>query len=115
MNLPSIKTLQAETQDRDQAKTIRALLEKKLKTSNYQSVQDLERQCYHAPGYAYRLMTAINEIMGGYGVEAIFQGEEPRYEYINLGETYATTIMRNVATGRVFVSSWGDVVERDRL
>lgn len=29
MNLPSIKTLQAATQDRDQAKTIRALLEKK--------------------------------------------------------------------------------------
>jgi len=110
MNLPSIKTLDQVLNGK--GKEIRNLLERKTKTSDYKSVQSLVRQCYNMPDYAHRLMTALDEITEGCGVEAIFKNGEPVYEYINMGDTYTTTIMRNIRTGRIFVACWGDIVER---
>lgn len=113
MYLPSIKTLSKVNPDK--AREIRELLEKKRSTRTYASVQDWIKACYHEPRYAERLLCAMNEIIGGYGVEAIYRHEgdlAPRYEYINLGETYTPTIMRDCATGRIFVSDWGSIIER---
>jgi hypothetical protein len=60
-------------------------------------------------------MSAINELVGGYGVEALWGNDmfHPKYEYVNLGETYTPTIMRKRG-GRFFISDYGTVVERDR-
>lgn len=112
MNLPSTKTLTQVAGDK--AQELRELLEKKRKTRDYQSVKTWVSQSYHEPRYSERLMCAINEIVGGYGVEAITKRGQvyPTYEYINMGDTYTTTILRDCRTGRVFVGTWGDIVER---
>lgn len=112
MNLPSVKTLSRVAGDR--AKELRELLERKRKTRDYRSVQDWERQCYNKPRYGERLMYAINEILNGYGVECLTREGEiaPEYEYINMGDTYALTILRHVETERVIVSTMGDIAER---
>ena len=116
MNLPSVKTLERATLDPVKAKELRELLEGKRKTRDYASVQTLEKQCYHPPDYNYRLLIACNEILGGFGIEVIAQpGEMPIFEYINLGDTYTTTLMRNILTGRIFVSDMGTIVERERF
>jgi len=35
------------------------------------------------------------------------------YEYINMGETYAITILQNIETKETIVSSWGDILEEE--
>jgi len=111
MRLPSIKTLTIVAGDR--AKEVRELLEKKRRTRDYKSVQELEQRCFLPPDYPYRLMTALNEILEGYGIEAITESGKlsPTWEYINLGDTYTPTIMRHCQTGRIRVSDWGTIVE----
>ena len=63
-------------------------------------------------------MHAANEVIGGHGVEALECEHgphgprmEPHAVYINMGDTYITTLIRE-HTGRYIVSSWGDYVER---
>jgi hypothetical protein len=59
------------------------------------------------------IMHAANQIMMGYGVEYIPAGhnaKSPAIEYINLGDTYITTLM--YINGSYKVCSWGDIAER---
>jgi hypothetical protein len=35
-------------------------------------------------------------------------------DYVNMGDTYDTTLIFDHRKGRFIVSSWGDIVERDR-
>lgn len=59
---------------------------------------------------------AINEILGTYGVEALGPARGPSqstpYEYLNAGDTYATTLIYNRKTDTLSVGSWGDIAER---
>lgn len=79
-------------------------------------------QCYHDPrtdpgAYGECLMLALNVVLEGYGVESI----EGRYvdhyyrsgqaEYVNQGDTYATTVLLDHETNRLQITSWGDWVE----
>ncbi len=36
-------------------------------------------------------------------------------KYINMGDTYAATLIYKRATDNLFISTWGDIVERERL
>ena len=74
------------------------------------------RHCYWEPDNVAQIMEALNELTNGFGVEAIFcEGgsvTQPNLEYINQGDTYNATILRNPDTGRIWVGCWGDVVEK---
>lgn len=95
---------------------IRELLKGERKTRDYRSVQDLTRQCYNPPDYAHRLMTALNEILEGYGIECIGgTNGHPVAEYVNLGDTYTVTLVRKCETGTVMITTWGDFAESNRL
>ena len=114
MRLPSIKTL--EDAFPGKGKEIRELLEKKRSTRDYKSVQKWEAQCYNKPRYYERLLCALNEIVEGHGVEPIWAEESdwfPAAEYINMGDTYAATLLRDHGSGSIRVTSWGDWVERN--
>lgn len=118
MNYPSIKTLmRINGVDKAKAIEIRNLWLKKAKTRSYSSVQELEKQCYNTPDYDYRLETAINEIIGGFGFEAL-RGEyldrfhmDIQASYCNMGDTYDMTIIHDYESGRWIVCSWDDFVE----
>lgn len=70
-------------------------------------------------------MDLINDLLGGHGVEAIrsdnwFNGYwgDVCATYINFGDTYDATIIcqrtgRSEYECRLFISSWGDFVERN--
>lgn len=96
-------------------KELRALLKGETKTRSYESVQRLIRACYHPPEYSYRLMTALNEIIEGHGLECIRKGDKAVAEYVNLGDTYITTLLLKIETGTIILTSWGDFVEGNRL
>ncbi len=72
-------------------------------------------QCHNPPKSQELKMSALNELLGCYGVEAIgdFNNYPPvcHFEYLNTGDTYSATIIR-FPGGRYVVSSWGDEVER---
>ena len=112
MNFPSIKTLETATMDKSKAKELRELLKGERKTRDYKSVQQLESQCFNSPDHVYRLMTACNEIMEGFGLEVVSKDGNAVYEYVNLGDTYTTTLIRHIPSGRYIVGSWGDIVEK---
>lgn len=62
-------------------------------------------------------MHAINELVGGYGVEGIGPGRSgdyaPPYEYVNMGDTYATTLIYDRDKDRLFIGDWGTIVEEE--
>ena len=93
MRLPSMKTLERVAGER--AKEVRELLEQKRKTVDYQSVREWEKLCWNRPRYSERLMCALNEILGGYGVVSTFAGP--------LGGSYGA--------GRGYANATGNAVQ----
>lgn len=63
------------------------------------------------------VLHAINEIVGGYGVEGLGPGrsgdQAPPYEYINFGDTYATTLIYDRDKDRLYIGDWGSIVETE--
>jgi hypothetical protein len=59
-------------------------------------------------GMSYRL-GAANVILEGYGVEYI-EHRGKGIHYVNMGDSYATTIMR--VDGKLRIGDWGSIVER---
>jgi len=111
-NKPSRKMLEAAFPGK--GKELRQLITEDVHPDNYKSVQDLVGQCWHGPTYSHMLLTAINEIIEGHGIEQIIPKDEdrhPSYEYINMGDTYNATILLR-SDGRLIVASWGDIVEQ---
>jgi hypothetical protein len=67
----------------------------------------------HPHRSARRAMETIDGLVGGHGVEYIPAGSgnrSPSIRYVNLGDTYETTIL--YVRGRFRVGCWGDIVER---
>ena len=55
----------------------------------------------------------LNRMLGGFGDEYTPQGhnrKSPAIHYINMGDTYATTLL--YVRSRWVVGCWGDIVER---
>jgi hypothetical protein len=107
----------------DQANQIISLISGDLDPETFNQVQSWTRQCYNLPRDDELIMCAINELIEGHGVEAI------RYDdmyidsyhqdivatYVNMGDTYNTTILLDSATGDYQVTCWGDYVEESQL
>jgi len=81
------------------------------------------RSCYNSPwthsGWRTTMaLHAINALVGAYGVEALRPDSDsstswPPFEYLNMGDTYATTLVYSRRNGadNLFIGSWGGVVE----
>ena len=91
------------------------------KPEQYASVQEWLRQCYSRPSEDELILHAMNEVLEGFGTEAI---ESPDYQvdryhygivavYVNRGDTYEPTVLYETETGRFRLTSWGDWVERN--
>lgn len=59
---------------------------------------------------------AINDLIGGYGVESMGPARAPNfappYEYVEMGDPYATTLVYRRKTDTLSVGSQGDVAEK---
>ena len=109
---PSRKTLEAAFPGK--GKDLRNVIDATVNPAEYDSVIKLCMTSYRCPDYSVLLLTAINEIIEGHGIEQIIPKDEdrhPSYEYINMGDTYNATILLR-SDGRLIVASWGDIVEQ---
>lgn len=122
---PSIATIEKYLGlDRAKAKEVRELMTGEKSPNSYESVKKWCAQCYNEPSYDEKVMCALNEVLEGFGVEVIDteNARKPIYvnsfyryfthEYINMGDTYTPTIIRNCDSGRFMVGTWGDIAEK---
>lgn len=85
---------------------------------NIKAVQALDRQCYNPPGRQYRLMTALNALLGTHGCEPLGEVHHidgPPWEYLNVGDPYTPTLVWYRSSGRFYIRCYGDIVEAYRL
>ena len=85
------------------------------KTAQY--VNSMHNSPYDS--HMWRVTVALhgmNEVMGTYGVEALGPDiggmSPPPYEYLNTGDTYATTLIYRRRDDSINIGSWGDIAER---
>lgn len=100
-NIPTIATMEKRGFSREQSTAIRAEME------------SFHRKYWKGGVRPEKTMERINGIVNGHGVEYIPRGhnqESPSILYVNMGDTYSTTILWT--RGRFSVCCWGDIVER---
>jgi hypothetical protein len=110
--IPSRKALEAAFPGK--GAVLRATLTSAIPLGSYASVRKLRAACYHPPGAQYEMETALNEALEGYGTEVIppnFAPPNPDAAYINLGDTYTTTLLYDYQRDKWIITSWGDWVE----
>ena len=117
MNYPSVKSIM-EIKDvtLEQAKQIRAI----LKMKSVEAVCEVSKaaneyvdSCYHVPPLKLVKLTAIDCLIGTFGVEYIRgKGTQrtPSIDYCNAGDCYNVTIYR--VHGRYRVGCVADIVEK---
>jgi len=129
MRAPSAKTLTSEFKiSADAAKLVRAFAAvaddgeklKELVDKKAPATASYVRSMHSDP-YRSRLwrttvaLHAMNEHFGTYGVEGLGPPRSgdyaPPYEYLNAGDTYSATLIYDRDRDRLFVGSWGDLVE----
>ncbi len=112
--IPSIKTLEARLNiDRPTALRARKLMDGRLDPETFESVDRWVRQCYHKPNDTELIMSALDEVLGGFGVECIRENcdDSPSADYINMGDTYNATVIYCYVRDRFIVGCWGDYIE----
>lgn len=71
---------------------------------------EMLRACYHPPETYWLRLHLLNTLGGFHGVEAFSLRGGGWCEYLNAGDSYATTLLR--VRGVYRVGCWGDVAER---
>lgn len=100
IRLPSVKTIERDLADcKEDAKEIRKIL---------------ERWC-HRPE---KMLEKVNAFVGACGVEYLASADNDPYtgtgvHYVNMGDTYIPTLCYDALTDRIFISCWGDIVEKN--
>jgi len=97
--LPSVKTIENSIADcREDAHKIRRIM----------------NAFAHNPR---RMLARVNEFLGAHGIEYIADRRDDQHdsygiEYINMGDSYIPTLCYDRDKDRIFISSWGDIVEK---
>ncbi len=101
MRLPSLKTI---------AKFFPYLIGEDVK-----KVRNILENCCHHP---ITCLKKLNPVLEGCGIEYIADVEDDQHsahglEYVNMGDPYVSTFIYDRRTERLFISCWGDVVEKN--
>jgi hypothetical protein len=100
-------------------KEIKALIAGKKDPKEYSRVRNWINQCYNMPNDVELILEACNEVLQGFGVEYIAHCNDGfdydsmyGLSYVNLGDTYKTTVIYNHAKEKFTINCWGNIVER---
>jgi len=70
--------------------------------------------CYNEPWRSKMVMSALDEIVHGYGVGSVDGCEtrdRNRLEYVNFGDPYIKTLLHYQGSSKVFIGAWGDCIK----
>ncbi len=114
---PAAKIAAAMNCDMETAKIARALMRGEILIRDnpaFPKTNEWAASCYNYPRRIDLILSALNELLGTFGVEA-FNSRESRMlaiaEYLNTGDTYTPTIIFRHDSGSFRISSWGDFFE----
>ena len=131
MKSPSVKSMTSALRGLSAADA--RLIKKIAKAADYAEELEkvVEKSCPETAKYVHSMhsdpyrtaiwrvtvaLHAIDQIVGTHGVEGLGphtgEGYAPPYEYLNAGDTYATTLIYKRATDTLSIGCWGDIVER---
>ena len=108
---PSAKRLKEAFPDSD-VKIIRAIIRNEIEPDTIPAVQAWINQCWNRPKRSELKMCALNALIHGHGVEAIFapgSSTTVLASYVNMGDTYNATILHD---RNYRLTTWGDWVEQ---
>jgi len=61
-----------------------------------------------------QMLETASNILKGYGVEYLrSENGRARAYYVNMGDTYETTLVLDIPRERIWITSWGDWVEAE--
>jgi len=108
---PSIKTLEKAFPGK--GKDLRALLDGSKDPIEYSNVADWVAKCHHDPSRIEQTICAVDQVIDGFGTLAIFGDRvyRPDMEYVDMGDSYTTTIIYDYIDDRYMVTSYGDWIE----
>ena len=89
-----------------------------IPADEFETVKTWIAQCYHMPTPNELKLKALNEVLEGYGVEGIANPSDSSEQiavYVNMGDTYAETVVYDIATREFAFTSWGDFFEQWEL
>lgn len=117
MRSPSLDTLKSQLARYDGKMPFSVEATTKIIRSMILDIKD-SRGCV---GKVDKVLDQCNFLLDGYGVEAIrghVQVDRHYFDihllYVNMGYTYAPTIIYDTLKERWYCCSWGDIVENDR-
>ena len=104
------------------AKTVKGLIEGLIDPESFESVERWVSQCYNKPNDVELRLTAINEVLECYGVEAITSEDwtdsyhcNIRASYCNSGDSYVPTVIRCHKDKKFIVGCIADYIEKAGL
>ena len=101
---------------------VELITNKDIESSSLEQLDSVSKwinQCYNKPNDIEIKMDALNELLEGHGVESI-RMEEVYLDsywsntiglYVNMGDTYNTTIVYSIIDDSFLLTSWGDYYE----
>ena len=106
--------------DKETSKKILSVIEEtdKEALSSYESVKKLVNQCYNPPSLFNCRLVALNELLGGCGIEYVPNYDEGfpdigGIDYVNMGDSYIMTIIYDHEREEFIISSYGDYLEEN--
>ncbi len=112
LQLNEIREFFGSTINHDNANMIIRLISGEYDPLKYSTVKHWSDLCYHKPDRADMIMVAVNQEIGGYGVEYVSEHDgDISFEYVNFGDTYSATIVHDLNTNEYILSTWGVYLE----
>ena len=99
----------------DQAMKVKKLISGEIDPLTYDRVKAWFDSCYNKPKPDEMIIDAINVELKGYGIEFItnpFNCVDTIAEYVNMGDTYAATILHEIDSDKYLLTTWGDWLEQ---
>jgi hypothetical protein len=96
------------------ARALVRLCERTLSPDNFASVKKQFSRWHNWPGFPEKVLCAANELLRGYGVEAIYfpnDSSQVVAEYVNMGDAYSITLFYDHESKDFLIDCWGDYVE----
>ena len=110
--------------DTHTARTVSRLVHGKAHPCEVSTVCDRwVSRCILYPDIHEQILCAINQLIGGYGIEALWEDDEKRWScdrpdslYVNTGDTYTATVLWDRERGYQLttIGDWMEERERER-
>lgn len=117
-NIKALAELNKKANAPISARTLRRLIKDEDFLNEQPAAQARIKECYNPPDFLDKLMTVLDGMLDGYGVEYIatardgFRASEQHgISYVNMGDTYALTACYDHDTDTLWFTCWGNLVE----